>query len=97
MTDRGVYHLDLAYPEHKVGIEMLGFGPHGNRRAFDRDPLRRNELQNDGWIVLEFTSRTPVAVLLGQVADGRSRRDVEMPVEKRPISRRHRKKRVPAV
>src|SRR5258708_3012029 len=29
------YRIDLAYPEQKVGIAMLGFGPHSGRDAFD--------------------------------------------------------------
>ena len=71
---REVFLIDLAYPEEKVGIELLGFEPHSTRRAFDRDPLRRNALLNHGWVMLEFTSRSPLGVFLGQVSTALSRR-----------------------
>jgi len=72
-TAEGTYFPDLAYPAEKVAIELYGFDSHGTRSAFDRDPLRANALQNEGWIVLVFTSATPDRVFLAQVATARAR------------------------
>ncbi len=49
------YRIDLAYPELKVAIECLGKDGHLNDASFESDPVRRNELQLDGWIVIEVT------------------------------------------
>jgi hypothetical protein len=50
------YRIDLAYPEHGVGIEMLGFGPHSGRDAFDHDAQRGRFFALNGWVLLPFTS-----------------------------------------
>ena len=47
--------LDLAYPEQKIGIELDSATWHLNRTSFENDPRRRNELQNLGWSILNFT------------------------------------------
>lgn len=54
---RFVARVDLAYPEHKVAIELLGKQFHHTERAFEEDPARRNRLEVLGWTVLEFTWR----------------------------------------
>jgi hypothetical protein len=72
-TAEGTYFPDLAYPTEKVAIELYGFDSHGTRSAFDRDPLRANALQNEGWIVLIFTSAAPTPLFLAQVATARAR------------------------
>lgn len=51
------YRIDLAYPELKVAIELVGWDPHRGREAFDDDKARADELVADGWRVLEITSR----------------------------------------
>ncbi|MBI5089626.1 MAG: type IV toxin-antitoxin system AbiEi family antitoxin domain-containing protein [Actinobacteria bacterium] len=52
------FELDWAYPAHRVGLEMDGYGIHMRSvHAFDRDRLRRNELENEGWQILNFTER----------------------------------------
>jgi len=60
-------HLDLAYPEHRVGIEYDGAG-HRSRAAQRVDNERHNLLLLAGWTILRFTSddvlRTPDAMAL---------------------------------
>jgi hypothetical protein len=51
------YRIDLAYPELKIAIECIGKEGHLNDVAFEYDPVRRNALLLDGWIVLEVTWR----------------------------------------
>jgi GNAT superfamily N-acetyltransferase len=53
----GKYRIDLAYPELKIAIECLGKEGHLNDASFEYDPIRRNELQLEGWIVIEVTWR----------------------------------------
>lgn len=50
--------LDLAYPEHLVGIELDGWTFHNQRSDFDRDRRRRNALTLLGWRIYQFTSTT---------------------------------------
>lgn len=50
--------LDLAYPEHLVGIELDGWAFHNQRSDFDRDRRRRNALTLLGWRIYQFTSTT---------------------------------------
>ena len=50
------YRIDLAYPEHMLGIEYDGWEHHRTRTAFDRDRARGNQLEVLGWTVLRFTS-----------------------------------------
>lgn len=52
------YELDWAYPDANVALEMDGYGIHMRSvGAFDDDRFRRNELENEGWQVLDFTER----------------------------------------
>jgi very-short-patch-repair endonuclease len=50
-----VARLDLAYPEHKLGIEYEG-DHHRDRSAFQRDLRRINALRACGWTVLRFAA-----------------------------------------
>jgi hypothetical protein len=47
--------IDFAYPKLKLGIEVLGWGPHSGRLNWERDLRRRTYLQSHGWLILEFT------------------------------------------
>ncbi len=47
--------LDLAYPDQRIGIELDSATWHLNRTSFENDPRRRNQVQNLGWSVLNFT------------------------------------------
>lgn len=47
--------VDLAYPAHRVAIELDSVRYHLNRESFVSDPRRRNRLTIAGWKVLSFT------------------------------------------
>jgi restriction endonuclease-like protein/putative AbiEi antitoxin of type IV toxin-antitoxin system len=51
----GVVHLDLAYPEAMLAIEVDSYTWHMDRKAFERDRRRDNELRALGWTVFRFT------------------------------------------
>lgn len=51
------FFLDVAIPELRLGIELNGFERHGRREVFESDHWRRNALNLEGWLVLEFTWR----------------------------------------
>jgi REase_MTES_1575 len=51
----GRIEIDLAYPRSKLAIELDGYAWHMDRRAFERDRQRDNELRAMGWTVLRFT------------------------------------------
>ena len=72
------YELDWAFPDARVGIEVDGYGIHlRSMEAFDDDRWRRNEIENEGWQVLNFTARhihhSPGQVV-SQVRDALARR-----------------------
>lgn len=48
--------IDFAWPEIKVALEFDGFVPHSNRRTFDDDRARQNDLVDDNWRVYRVTS-----------------------------------------
>jgi hypothetical protein len=48
-----VARLDLAYPQHRLGVEYEG-DHHRSRLAFQRDLRRFNALRACGWTVLRF-------------------------------------------
>jgi len=49
-------HLDLAYPEARLCIELDGFEWHRTRSAFDDDRRRDAALIKLGWIVIRLTA-----------------------------------------
>ena len=49
-------YLDVAWPEVKIAIEFDGFVPHSNRRSFDEDRVRQNDLVAAGWAVFRLTA-----------------------------------------
>ncbi len=58
VTTGWTYELDWSYPNHKIALEMDGYGVHlRSLDAFEDDRHRRNELEIDGWSVLNFTRR----------------------------------------
>jgi hypothetical protein len=67
--------VDLAYPSLRIAIELQSKLGHFNDRAFERDPLRRNKLQRQGWIVLEYTWRFYVEHPVALVAEVRNEID----------------------
>lgn len=49
-----VARLDLAYPECRIGVEYDG-DHHRQRRTFQNDAVRANELERAEWRILRFT------------------------------------------
>ena len=49
-------HLDLAYPEARLAIELDGWEWHRNRSAFDDDRWRDVELVKLRWMNLRLTA-----------------------------------------
>lgn len=45
-------HVDIGWPQQRVGLEVDGFAWHQDRRALDRDQRRHNALVLVGWKVL---------------------------------------------
>ena len=62
------YRIDLAYPEHKIAIEIDGWEYHRSRSAFEDDRNRANDLVVAGWHVLRFTSDITDAQAVATVA-----------------------------
>jgi hypothetical protein len=52
------YRIDLAYPELKIGIEYDGWDAHRTRDAFDAGPERDALLEDVGWWMIHFTSKS---------------------------------------
>jgi very-short-patch-repair endonuclease len=62
-----VYVLDLAWPTHKVGVEIDGFESRATREALEHDTQRSNALLNAGWDIYHATARTDVRTVAAQV------------------------------
>lgn len=52
---RFLAQVDLAYPDHRVAVELDSVRHHLNHESFMSDPRRRNALTVAGWTVLNFT------------------------------------------
>jgi hypothetical protein len=55
--DRFIARLDFAYPAERVAIEADGYRYHDQRRSFDEERARGNELEALGWRVLRITAK----------------------------------------
>jgi hypothetical protein len=53
----GPVHLDAAWPEVKLAVELDGAAFHGSREARERDLRRDAALAALGWVVLRFSYR----------------------------------------
>jgi very-short-patch-repair endonuclease len=53
-----LFHLDLAWPELKICVELDSWTYHQGRTAFDDDRKRTNLLMLEGWTALRFTDKT---------------------------------------
>ena len=51
----GPYVIDIAFPRHRVAIEIDGWAFHNDHQAFQSDRTRQNWLALRGWQVLRFT------------------------------------------
>ncbi len=47
--------IDFAFVEHKIAVELDGYGFHEGRSAWERDLERQSRLAALGWTVLRFT------------------------------------------
>jgi hypothetical protein len=50
-----VARIDVAYPDHRIAIELDSFRWHAGRRPFCSDRARRNRVEALGWHVLQAT------------------------------------------
>ncbi len=50
-----VCRVDVAFVSHRVAIEADSYRWHLDRRSFENDRWKRNQLAAAGWTVLEFT------------------------------------------
>lgn len=50
------FWVDIAFPEHRVIVEVDGWQFHGGREAFTRDRWRYATLAAAGWVVLPFAA-----------------------------------------
>jgi hypothetical protein len=64
-----LYRIDLAYLRPKITIECLGKIGHLNERAFEEDPVRRNDFGLDGWLQIEVTWQRRLEHPRGIIAD----------------------------
>ena len=52
------FELDWSYPLWEIAFEMDGYGIHmRSLAAFEHDRYRRNELEIEGWQIMNFTKR----------------------------------------
>lgn len=51
----GGYELDLAFPDHRVAVEVDGWAWHHDVGSFRKDRQRQNSVVLAGWTVLRFT------------------------------------------
>ncbi len=54
-VDGHVYHIDLAHPAARVGLEMDTYAWHDRAESFEKDRQRYNRLTLAGWQMLLFT------------------------------------------
>lgn len=47
--------VDAVWPAARLAVELDGWEGHRTRHAFQRDRIRSNDLQAEGWTVLRFT------------------------------------------
>ena len=62
-----VARVDLAYPDHRLAMELDGFRWHAGRGPFRSDRLRRNRIEAAGWRLLEAAPED-IAGLVGDAA-----------------------------
>jgi very-short-patch-repair endonuclease len=53
--DSSKVHIDAAYPDLRIAIELDGYAWHMDRKAFERDRARDFELASQGWAVVRVT------------------------------------------
>ncbi len=63
-----VARVDLAYPEHRLALELDGFRWHAGRGPFRSDRLRRNRVETAGWRLLEAAPEDVAALVASAAA-----------------------------
>jgi len=61
------YRIDIAIPDLRIAIEVDGFEFHRDRKTFDQDRTRQNDLVAAGWTVLRFTATQSDDEILAQI------------------------------
>jgi very-short-patch-repair endonuclease len=51
----GVKYIDFAYPDNLLAIELDGYADRANRRSFENDRARQNDLEQLGWSFRRYT------------------------------------------
>jgi very-short-patch-repair endonuclease len=51
----GIVHIDLAYPDAMLALEVDSYSWHLDRQSFEKDRERDIELQSLGWTVFRLT------------------------------------------
>lgn len=64
--------LDAAYPDLRIAMEFNGWSEHGKRSALEPDLTRRNDIEVDGWLLLEFAHRHTRSEVVGTVRAARA-------------------------
>jgi very-short-patch-repair endonuclease len=63
-----IYVIDVAWPDHKVGAEVIGWAHRRtSRSAFDRERRKLNALAAAGWKVAHLTAAMPPAEIVYSV------------------------------
>ncbi len=58
VSSGSTFELDWSYPDRQLAFEMDGYGVHlRSLEAFEHDRFGRNELEINGWTVLNFSRR----------------------------------------
>ena len=71
------YHLDLAWPDRRVAVELDSWQYHRGRQSFDDDRRRSNLLARNGWTAFRFTPTTPASEIRGLLAEALAKRGLE--------------------
>lgn len=51
----GAHEVDTVWPDLRLAVELDGWERHKDRRAFQHDRTKANDLTRAGWHVLRFT------------------------------------------
>ncbi len=55
LNGKVIAELDFAFPDQRIGVECDGHGSHVQKKDFQRNVNRYNQLELAGWRVLRFT------------------------------------------
>lgn len=55
LTTGRTVEIDIAFPDHRIAIELDGYAFHSGAEAFRADLRRSNALMRDGWTIRRFS------------------------------------------